>query len=60
VLVWLVFCGPSSLSFSCRNVKWVDEADWFSQYLLSLLCFVFVTVLLFGELLDVYEALVQF
>jgi hypothetical protein len=58
VLVWLVFCCPS-LS-SCRTAKRLVVADCFSQYSLSLLCFVFVTVSLFGDILLLYETLVQF
>jgi hypothetical protein len=38
----------------------MEVAGWFSQYLLSLLCFAFVTVSLFGDVLRLYETLVQF
>jgi hypothetical protein len=52
MLVWLVFC---------RTAKWLEVAGWFRYYLLSLLCFAFVTVLLlFGYLLRLHDTLVQF
>jgi hypothetical protein len=50
----------SLLSSSCRTAKWLEVAGWFSQHSLSLLCFAFVTLSLFGDLLHLHDALVQF
>jgi hypothetical protein len=60
MLEWLVLCCPSLLSSSCRTTKRLELAGWFSQYLLSLLCFALVTVSLFGDVLRLYETLVLF
>jgi hypothetical protein len=55
VLEWLVLCCPSLLSSYCRTVKQLEVADWFNQYSLPFLCFVFVTVSHFGDIFHVYE-----
>jgi hypothetical protein len=46
--------------FLYRTAKRLEMAGQFSQYSLSLLCFAFLTVLLFGDLLCLYETLDQF
>jgi hypothetical protein len=55
----MVPCCPSVLISSCRTAKRLEVAGWFSKYSLSLLCFAFITALLFGDLLRLYDTFVQ-
>jgi hypothetical protein len=57
---WLVFCCTSLLSSSWRTAKQLELAGLFSQYSLPLLCFAFVAVSLFGDLLHLCDAFIKF
>jgi hypothetical protein len=50
MLVWLIFCCPSSLSSFYGTLKRLEVARLLGQYSLSLRCIAFVKMSLLGDL----------